>query len=217
MRINSFNVGVIMAKRRPLIVAMDLEGVLVPEVWISVAEKTGIEGLKLTTRDISDYSVLMFHRMKLLDENNLKLKDVQDVIDTMEPLPGAVDYLNWLRERYQGVILSDTFYEFASPLMRKLGWPTLFCNSIHTDASGRISGYTMRLDEGKRHAVLAFKQLNFTVVAMGDSYNDTSMLLEADMGMLFRPSAKVIKEFPQLPVVMEYSEVMERIVQFDDH
>lgn len=203
-----------MAKRRPLIVAMDLEGVLVPEVWISVAEKTGIEGLKLTTRDISDYSALMSHRMKLLDENNLKLKDIQSVIDTMEPLPGALDYLNWLRERYQGVILSDTFYEFASPLMRKLGWPTLFCNSIHTDASGRISGYTMRLDEGKRHAVLAFKQLNFSVVAMGDSYNDTSMLLEADMGMLFRPSAKVVKEFPQLSVVTEYSEVMERIVQF---
>ena len=204
-----------MAKKRPVIVAMDLEGVLVPEVWISVAEKTGIEGLKLTTRDISDYSALMAHRMKLLDENNLKLKDIQNVINTMEPLPGAVEYMSWLRERYQGIILSDTFYEFASPLMRKLDWPTLFCNSIHTDESGRISGYTMRLDEGKRHAVLAFKQLNFAVVAMGDSYNDTAMLLEADLGMLFRPSAKVVKEFPQLPIVTEYGEVMEQIVYFE--
>ena len=203
-----------MAKKRPIIVAMDLEGVLVPEVWISVAEKTGIEGLKLTTRDIADYSALMSHRMKLLDENGLKLQDIQDVIATMEPLPGAVDYMTWLRERYQGIILSDTFYEFASLLMRKLNWPTLFCNSIHTDATGRITGYTMRLDEGKRHAVLGFKQLNFSVVAMGDSYNDTSMLLEADLGMLFRPSAKVVKEFPQLPIVTEYSEVMERIVNF---
>ncbi|MBR4674900.1 MAG: bifunctional phosphoserine phosphatase/homoserine phosphotransferase ThrH [Victivallales bacterium] len=203
-----------MAKKRPIIVAMDLEGVLVPEVWISVAEKTGIEGLKLTTRDIADYSALMSHRMKLLDENGLKLKDIQNVIATMDPLPGAIDYMNWLRERYQGVILSDTFYEFASPLMRKLGWPTLFCNTIQTDETGRIIGYTMRLNEGKRHAVLGFKQLNFSVVAMGDSYNDTSMLLEADMGMLFRPSAKVAKEFPQLPIVTEYSEVMERITRF---
>ena len=203
-----------MAKKRPIIIAMDLEGVLVPEVWISVAEKTGIEGLKLTTRDIADYSALMSHRMKLLDENGLKLKDIQNVISTMEPLPGAVDYMNWLRECYQAVILSDTFYEFATPLMQKLGWPTLFCNSIHTDESGRVTGYTMRIDEGKRHAVLAFKQLNFSVIAMGDSYNDTAMLLEADMGMLFRPSAKVAKEFPQLPIVTEYDEVKQRISSF---
>ena len=203
-----------MAKKRPIIVAMDLEGVLVPEVWISVAEKTGIEGLRLTTRDIADYSALMSHRMKILDENGLKLKDIQEVIGTMEPLPGAVEYMNWLRERYQAVILSDTFYEFASPLMKKLGWPTLFCNSIHTDETGRITGYTMRLDEGKRHAVLAFKQLNFSVIAMGDSFNDTAMILEADMGMLFRPSEKVVREFPQIPVVTEYAEVARRITDF---
>ena len=199
---------------RPVIVAMDLEGVLVPEVWISVAEKTGIEGLRLTTRDISDYSVLMAHRLKLLRENGLTLKDIQDVIATMDPLPGAVEYMAWLRERHQSVILSDTFYQFASPLMRKLGFPTLFCNDIHADEQGMVDSYQMRLLDGKRHAVLAFKQLNFRVIAMGDSYNDTAMLVEADLGMLFRPSPKVVKEFPQLPVVTEYAEVQERILRF---
>ena len=199
---------------RPVIVAMDLEGVLVPEVWISVAEKTGIEGLRLTTRDISDYSVLMAHRLKLLRENGLTLKDIQDVIATMDPMPGAVEYMAWLRERFQAVILSDTFYQFASPLMRKLGFPTLFCNDIHADEQGMVDSYQMRLLDGKRHAVLAFKQLNFRVIAMGDSYNDTAMLLEADLGMLFRPSPKVVKEFPQLPVVTEYAEVQERILNF---
>ena len=200
--------------KNPLIVAMDLEGVLVPEVWISVAEKTGIEGLRLTTRDISDYSVLMAHRMKLLKENNLKLKDVQDVIATMEPMPGAVEFVTWLRERYQAVILSDTFYEFASPLMRKLNWPMLFCNSIFQDEQGMVSGYKMRIDNGKRHAVLAFKQLNFRVYAMGDSYNDTAMILEADCGALFRPSKKVVRDFPNLPVLNEFSEVKEAILAF---
>ena len=196
------------------IVCLDLEGVLVPEVWISVAEKTGIEGLRLTTRDISDYSVLMAHRMKLLKEHNLKLKDVQDVISTMEPLPGAAEFVAWLRERYQAVILSDTFYEFASPLMRKLNWPMLFCNSIFQDEEGMISGYKMRIDNGKRHAVLAFKQLNFRVFAMGDSYNDTAMILEADCGALFRPSEKVVRDFPNLPVMNEYSQVKEAIQAF---
>ncbi|MBQ7176317.1 MAG: bifunctional phosphoserine phosphatase/homoserine phosphotransferase ThrH [Victivallales bacterium] len=200
--------------KNPLIVAMDLEGVLVPEVWISVAEKTGIEGLRLTTRDISDYSVLMAHRMKLLKEHNLKLKDVQDVIATMDPMPGAVEFVAWLRERYQAVILSDTFYEFASPLMRKLNWPMLFCNSIFQDEQGMVSGYKMRIDNGKRHAVLAFKQLNFRVFAMGDSYNDTAMILEADCGALFRPSEKVVKDFPNLPVMNEYSQVKEAILAF---
>lgn len=200
--------------KNPLIVAMDLEGVLVPEVWISVAEKTGIEGLRLTTRDISDYSVLMAHRMKLLKEHNLKLKDVQDVIATMDPMPGAVEFVAWLRERYQAVILSDTFYEFASPLMRKLNWPMLFCNSIFQDEQGMVSGYKMRIENGKRHAVLAFKQLNFRVFAMGDSYNDTAMILEADCGALFRPSEKVVKDFPNLPVMNEYSQVKEAILAF---
>ncbi len=195
---------------------MDLEGVLVPEVWISVAEKTGIEKLKLTTRDISDYDVLMKHRISTLKENNLKLRDIQEVIATMDPLPGAVEYMDWLRQRHQAVILSDTFYEFASPLMRKLGWPTLFCNSIQTDETDTVTNYTMRLLEGKRHAVLAFKQLNFRVFAMGDSFNDTAMIQEADYGTLFRPSEKVVRQFPQMPVVTEYAQVREMIEKCSD-
>ncbi|HPY91359.1 MAG TPA: bifunctional phosphoserine phosphatase/homoserine phosphotransferase ThrH [Lentisphaeria bacterium] len=200
--------------QKPLLVAMDLEGVLVPEVWISVAEKTGIPELRLTTRDFSDYSALMSHRMKILDQHRLTLRDIQDVINTMQPLPGAVEYLNWLRERHQAIILSDTFYEFASPLMQKLGWPTLFCNSIHADENGRVTGYTMRVDNGKKRATLAFKQLNFRVIAMGDSYNDTDMLKEADLGILFRPSENVRREFPQFQVVSEFTEVVDIINAF---
>jgi len=200
--------------QKPLLVAMDLEGVLVPEVWISVAEKTGIPELRLTTRDFSDYSALMSHRMKILDQHRLTLRDIQDVINTMQPLPGAVEYLNWLRERHQAIILSDTFYEFASPLMQKLGWPTLFCNSIHADENGRVTGYTMRVDNGKKRATLAFKQLNFRVIAMGDSYNDTDMLKEADLGILFRPSENVRREFPQFQVVSEFTEVIDIINAF---
>lgn len=200
--------------QKPLLVAMDLEGVLVPEVWISVAEKTGIPELRLTTRDFSDYSALMSHRMKFLDQHRLTLRDIQDVICTMEPLPGAVEYLDWLRERHQAIILSDTFYEFASPLMQKLGWPPLFCNSIHADENGRVTGYTMRVDNGKKRATLAFKQLNFRVIAMGDSYNDTDMLKEADLGILFRPSENVKREFPQFQVVSEFSEVIDIINAF---
>jgi len=193
---------------------MDLEGVLVPEVWISFAEKTGIPELRLTTRDFSDYSALMSHRMKILDQHRLTLHDIQNVIKTMEPLHGAVEYLDWLRERHQAIILSDTFYEFASPLMQKLGWPTLFCNSIHADENGRVTGYTMRVDNGKKRATLAFKQLNFRVIAMGDSYNDTDMLKEADLGILFRPSENVRREFPQFQVVSEFTEVIDIINAF---
>ena len=193
---------------------MDLEGVLVPEIWIGVAEKTGIDALRLTTRDISDYNQLMQHRMKILAENNISLKDIQDVIATISPLPGAAEYMAWLRERYQCVILSDTFYEFAKPLMKQLGWPTLFCNNIHSDERGFVSGYTLRMPDGKCHAVLGFKQLNFSVFAMGDSYNDTAMIKEADKGVLFRPSEKVVKAFPELPVVTEYSEVIAAIEEF---
>ncbi|MFA6931047.1 MAG: bifunctional phosphoserine phosphatase/homoserine phosphotransferase ThrH [Lentisphaeria bacterium] len=192
---------------RSKLLAMDLEGVLVPEVWIAFAEKTGIKELRLTTRDISDYDVLMKHRLAILKENSLRLPDIQTVIETMEPLSGAVEYLNWLRERCQFVILSDTFYEFAAPFMRKLGYPTLLCNSLVTDEQGNILDYRMRMPDGKRHAVLAFKQLNFDVFAMGDSYNDTAMLSEAELGILFRPSEKVRQEFPQFPVASEYDEV----------
>ncbi|NLG15185.1 MAG: bifunctional phosphoserine phosphatase/homoserine phosphotransferase ThrH [Lentisphaerae bacterium] len=193
---------------------MDLEGVLVPEVWISVAEKTGIPELRLTTRDISDYSVLMKRRLEILKENGLKLRDIQAVIETMEPLPGALEYMDWLRERYQAIILSDTFYEFASPFMRKLGWPTLFCNSLVTDEQNNVIDYKMRILDGKRHAVLSLKNLNFDVIAMGDSYNDTSMLEEAGLGILFRPSENVKREFPQFPVAEEYETVKSLISGF---
>lgn len=200
--------------KRPVIVAMDLEGVLVPEVWISVAEKTGIPELRLTTRDISDYSVLMKRRLEILKENGLKLRDIQAVIETMEPLSGALEYMDWLRERYQAIILSDTFYEFASPFMRKLGWPTLFCNSLVTDEQNNVIDYKMRILDGKRHAVLSLKNLNFDVIAMGDSYNDTSMLEEAGLGILFRPSENVKREFPQFPVAEEYETVKSLISGF---
>jgi len=199
---------------RPVIVAMDLEGVLVPEIWIAFAEKTGIPELRLTTRDISDYDVLMKHRLSILKEHNLKLRDIQEVIATLEPLPGALEYMEWLAPKFQHVILSDTFYQFSAPLMKKFNWPTLFCNTLEIDDNDNVIGYKMRLLDGKRHATLAFKQLNFDVIAMGDSYNDTAMLKEAGLGILFRPSEKVRNEFPQFPVVEDYAEVKRLISEF---
>lgn len=200
--------------QRPILVAMDLEGVLVPEVWIAFAEATGIPELRLTTRDISDYDELMRHRLAILRERGLKLPDIQRVIEGMDVLPGALDYMEWLEARYQNVILSDTFYEFATPFMRKLGWPTLFCNSLVVDDGGAVVDYRLRLADGKRHATLGFKNLNFTVIAMGDSYNDTTMLREADLGILFRPPANVVAEFPQFPVATEFAEVQRLIEEF---
>lgn len=199
----------------PLIVAMDLEGVLVPEIWIAFAEKTGIPELRLTTRDVADYDELMRHRLDILRKHDLRLKDIQEVIAGMSPLPGAVEYMKWLSERYPNIILSDTFYQFAAPLMKQLGNPTLFCNSLVVDQDGRLTGYKLRQPDGKRHAALAFKQLNFRLVAMGDSFNDTAMLAEAGLGILFRPSDKVRQQFPQFPVVNEYSQVMQLIENFD--
>lgn len=199
----------------PLIVAMDLEGVLVPEIWIAFAEKTGIPELRLTTRDVADYDELMRHRLDILRKHDLRLKDIQEVIAGMSPLPGAVEYMKWLSERYPNIILSDTFYQFAAPLMKQLGNPTLFCNSLFVDQDGRVTGYKLRQPDGKRHAALAFKQLNFRLVAMGDSFNDTAMLAEAGLGILFRPSDKVRQQFPQFPVVNEYSQVMQLIENFD--
>ena len=199
----------------PLIVAMDLEGVLVPEIWIAFAEKTGIPELRLTTRDVADYDELMRHRLDILRKHDLRLKDIQEVIAGMSPLPGAVEYMKWLSERYPNIILSDTFYQFAAPLMKQLGNPTLFCNSLVVDQDGRVTGYKLRQPDGKRHAALAFKQLNFRLVAMGDSFNDTAMLAEAGLGILFRPSDKVRQQFPQFPVVSEYSQVMQLVENFD--
>ncbi len=186
------------------LVCTDLEGVLVPEIWINVARKTGIEELKLTTRDIADYDVLMRKRLDILDSNGLKLKDITDVIHTMEPLDGALAFLNWLRSITQVVIVSDTYQEFAKPLMEKLDWPCLLCNSLSIDASGTISGYHLRQRDGKRHVVKAFQSLNYNVVAMGDSYNDITMLEAADHGILFRPPESISGEYPQFPVTKTY-------------
>ncbi|MCJ8502371.1 bifunctional phosphoserine phosphatase/homoserine phosphotransferase ThrH [Desulfatitalea alkaliphila] len=189
------------------IVCTDLEGVLVPEIWIHVAEKTGIEELRLTTRDIADYDVLMRKRLGLLDAHGLKLKDITDVIDRMDPLPGAVAFLDWLRARTQVIIVSDTYVEFAKPLMAKLGWPTLFCNSLVIDGAGAIADYRLRQPDGKRHVVLALQSLNFQVIAMGDSYNDISMLQTAQHGLLFRPPDTILAEYPRFKVAYDYTAV----------
>ena len=185
---------------------LDLEGVLVPEVWINVAERTGIEDLRLTTRDIPDYDRLMRHRLTLLDQHNLRLTDIQKVIAEMGPLEGANEFLGWLREHFQLVILSDTFYEFAMPLMRQLGWPALFCHRLEV-INDRIVNYALRQVDSKRQAVQAFHGLNFRVIAAGDSYNDTAMLAEAEAGILFRPPQNVIDEFPQFPVARTFEEM----------
>lgn len=189
------------------IVCTDLEGVLVPEIWINVALKTGIEELKLTTRDISDYDELMQKRLGILKANGLKLKDITDVIATMAPLEGAIEFLDWLRPLTQVVIVSDTFVEFAKPLMSQLGWPTLLCNSLHIDASGAIADYQLRQSDGKRFVTKAFQGLNYEVIGMGDSYNDISMLQTAQHGILFRPPENVIAEYPDFPVTENYDQV----------
>lgn len=182
---------------------LDLEGVLVPEIWIGVAEATGIEDLRLTTRDISDYDELMRHRLQVMDQHGVKLSQIQAVIAEMGPMPGASDFLDWLRGRFQVVILSDTFYEFGMPLMAQLGFPTLLCHRLQI-TDDQVVGYQLRQPDAKRASVRAFHGLNYRVVATGDSYNDTAMLSEADAGILFRPPANVIAEFPQFPVVTDY-------------
>jgi len=190
--------------QQPVIACLDLEGVLVPEIWINVAERTGIEALRATTRDVPDYDVLMKQRLRILEEHGLGIADIQDVIAGMGPLPGAREFLDWLRARLQVVILSDTFYDFAEPLMRQLGWPTLFCHTLEISGDGRVADYHLRLPDPKRKAVLAFRELAFRTIATGDSYNDTTMLSEADAGILFRPPDNVVAEFPQFPVARDY-------------
>jgi phosphoserine/homoserine phosphotransferase len=187
---------------------LDLEGVLVPEIWIRVAETTGIEELRLTTRDIADYDELMRHRLRLLDAHGIGLAQIQAAIAAMGPIPGAGEFLDWLRARFQVVILSDTFYEFAMPLMAQLGYPTLLCHRLRVE-SDRIAGYTLRQPDSKRAAVRVFHHLNYRVVATGDSYNDVAMLAEADAGILFRPPANVVAEFPRFPVVTDYAGLRE--------
>lgn len=189
------------------VACLDLEGVLVPEIWINVAERSGIDELRATTRDIPDYDALMRQRLKILREHQLGLPDIQEVIGGMKPLEGAPAALDWLRERFQVIVLSDTFYDFAKPLMRQLGWPTLFCHKLETDDRGRIVDYHLRQSDPKRQAIKALHGLNLRVIAAGDSYNDTSMLAEADAGILFRPPQNVIDEFPRFPVTTTYEEL----------
>ena len=195
-----------------MLACLDLEGVLLPEIWIAFAEKTGIEQLKLTTREIPDYDELMEGRLKILHDNNLKLLDIQNVIKTLSPLAGAIDFLAWLKSEFQVIILSDTFYQFVGPLMKRLDYPTLFCHELTVDSNGSITGYRLRQSDGKRKAVSALKKLNFKVIAAGDSYNDTGMLQEADAGILFCPPDNVIKEFPQFPVSRNYEEFKNTLI-----
>lgn len=193
------------------LVCLDLEGVLVPEVWINFADKTGIEALRLTTRDIPDYDQLMRGRLRILAEHKLGLREIQEVISSMEPLPGALEFMRRLRQDYQVIILSDTFYEFGMPLMQKLELPTLFCHKLIVGSDGQISDYKLRQNDPKRHAVVAFKGLNFRVIAAGDSFNDTSMLGAADAGIFFHAPENVTKQFPQFPVTTTYAELEAQI------
>ena len=189
------------------ILVADLEGVFVPEIWISVAKKTGIDELKLTTRDISDYDLLMTKRLAILKENNLKIEDIKDVIASLEPLEGALDILNWIREESQIILLSDTFEEFAKPLMKKLNYPTLFCHNLTIDKQSNITNYNLRIDNQKHKAVKALKKLNYHVIAFGDSYNDIKMIQEASRGFFFKPPDSVIADFPEIPVTRDYFEL----------
>jgi phosphoserine / homoserine phosphotransferase len=186
------------------IVALDLEGVLVPEIWIAFSERTRIPELRRTTRDEPDYDKLMRGRLELLRKNRLGLPDIQEVIRGMAPMPGAKELLDDLRKRFQVVILSDTYYEFAMPLMAQLGMPTLFCHRLVTDEKGVVTGYRLRMPEQKRASVRALRSIAFQVIAAGDSYNDTAMLAEANAGILYRPPQNVADEFPQYPVVKDY-------------
>jgi len=195
------------------ITCLDLEGILVPEIWIAVAEKTKIASLRATTRDVPDYNVLMKQRLRILKEENLSLKDIQAVIGGLKPLEGALDFLNWLRERFQVVILSDTFDEFALPLMRQLGYPILLCHRLEVSENGMIVGYHLRQKDAKRESVKAFKNLNYKVIAVGDSYNDIAMLSEAHAGIFFKPPQNVINDFPQFPVTGNYAELEDTLIK----
>ena len=195
------------------IACLDLEGVLVPEIWIEFAQITGIEELKATTRDIADYDVLMKQRLRLLDEHGLGLAEIQAAIANLRPLEGANDFLDWMHERFQVIVLSDTFYEFSQPLMRQLGWPTLLCHRLVVDEAGKVADYTLRQKDSKRECVKAFRGLHFRVIVAGDSYNDTTMLEEADAGILFRAPDNVIAAFPQYPSVHSYEALRQEFIK----
>jgi phosphoserine/homoserine phosphotransferase len=197
------------------IVCLDMEGVIAPEIWIELAERSGIEALRRTTRDEPDYDKLMRYRIDILERNGLGIEALQPIIDGIEPLRGAIEFLDALRAKYQVVILSDTFYEFVGPLMAKMRFPTLFCHRLTVSPTGRLTGYRLRMPDHKRAAVKAFRALNFTVCAAGDSYNDTRMLGAANAGFLFRPPQNVIDEFPQFPVFTEYEDLLARIAEVE--
>lgn len=190
------------------IVCLDLEGVLVPEIWIAFAEKAGVEELKRTTRDEPDYGVLMDYRLDLLRKNDFTLAQIQEVIDSLDPLPGAVEFLSELRSKYEVILLSDTFREFAVPLMRKLNFPTLFCHELQVGADNRIEAVKLRIDDHKRRTVQYLQKLNFEVVASGDSYNDLGMLKTADRCILFNPPSSLVAEYPDMAVARDYSQLL---------
>jgi phosphoserine/homoserine phosphotransferase len=196
------------------VVCSDLEGVFVPEVWINVAEKTGIPELRLTTRDVPDYNVLMRSRIKILEEKGLKLKDIQEVIAQIRPLEGALEFIAWLKERTQLIVVSDTFIQFAQPLMKQLGRPTLFCHSLVIDEENRIVDYKLRQKDPKRKTIEALQGLQYQVIGMGDSYNDISMLQQSEVGILFRPPDNVVKDYPELPVVQDYEELKKILIRY---
>jgi len=193
------------------ILCADLEGIFVPEIWINVAEKTGIEELRLTTRDVLDYDELMRGRLEILKRKGLGIGDIQKVIQSMEPLDGAEEFLKWVRDRLQFILVSDTFVEFADPLLKKLNRPTLFCNSLVIDSNGMIVDYQLRQRDGKRHVIKALQSLDYKVIAVGDSYNDITMLTEADKGILFRPPDKIKREFQNFPVIQIYDEFKDEL------
>lgn len=193
-------------------VCSDLEGVWVPEVWINVSIKTGIDDLKYTTRDIKDYDELMQYRIKILKQHGLKLKDIQNVIATIRPLEGAPEMIGWLKKMTRFIVVSDTFVEFASPLVQQLDWPTLFCHSLVVDDEGNITGYTLRQKDSKKKVIQALQSLNYQVIAFGDSYNDISMLQQADNAILFDPPRNVVDDYPQFPVIHDYKELGEYLL-----
>jgi len=196
------------------VTCIDFEGVLIPEIWKGLAQLTKIEDLNLTTRDVKDYSELMNHRLKICSQNNLTLKDIHEVVENMEPLDGALEFLRWLRERTVVIILSDTFREFVRPLIHKLQYPTIFCHSLKLDDDLKIVDYCLRQLDQKKNAVKAFKSLNYITLAIGDSYNDISMLQEADYGIFFRPEDKLSKKYPQFPVTHDFRELKSKIEYF---
>jgi len=197
-----------------LVVCLDLEGVLIPEVWVNVAKSTGIDSLLKTTRDEPDYNRLMSYRLRILEENSITIEDISRVIESMNPLDGGASFLKWLEVRWPTIILSDTFSQFADPIMGKLGYPTLFCHELKINQSGNIIDWAIRSEDHKRKTVKALKRLNFDVIAVGDSYNDTTMLSEANKGILFRPPENVIREFPQFSVSQDYEQLKNSIESF---